>query len=244
MNCSDISALAPIYLSGELDAARAQDFAAHLGNCAACKRELGQQSAFDELLRNSVLAEPVYNTHVDQRVRESIRAERKTAHRWRLAVAAIAAVLLLAIIGYRALFTARNQPVYAAAARDHRLELVDNQPRKWITDRAAIATLAERQGLPGSVISTYAPAGYHLAQGKLCYLDGRVFLHLVYANDAGSFSLFLRQHDDTATSGVQVETFARERVAGFEKAQLTVLIVGEGSSDQAVLLAKSAEAAL
>ncbi len=30
MNCTDISTLAPLYLSGRLDSARATDFAAHL----------------------------------------------------------------------------------------------------------------------------------------------------------------------------------------------------------------------
>jgi len=243
MNCSDISALAPLYLSGELDAARAETLSAHLRNCPDCRRELRQLTAFDELLRTNVLAEPVDSSLVDERVRETIRAERRASRRWPLAVAAIAAVLLAAIVGYRLM--SRTKSVYAAAARDHRMEIVDRHPRKWLTDRASIEGLAQRQGLPGSVISAFAPAGYHLAQGKLCLLDGRVFLHLVYAGESGSFSLFLRRPDDARTSdGIQTETFAAEHVAGFQRDQLSALIVSEGSDNSALNLAKSAAVAL
>jgi anti-sigma factor RsiW len=239
MNCSDISGIAPLYLSGELDAARAETFSAHLGNCADCRRELGQQSAFDELLRNSVLAEPVDSSLVEQRVRQSIHAEHRSSRGWLVAVAAIAAMLLVALVGYRLMFPPRTQPIYAAAARDHRLEIVDRQPRKWVTDRASMEGLARRQGLPASVVSAFIPAGYHLAQGKLCLLDGRVFLHLVYTDESGSFSLFLRRPDDAGTtSGIQTETFAGEHVAGFQRDQLSALIVSEDNN--ALPLARSA----
>jgi anti-sigma factor RsiW len=241
MNCSDISALTPLHLSGELDAARMETFSAHLRNCPACRQALGQQTAFDELLRTSVLAQSVDDSPVNERVRERIRAERRAKRRWQVAVAAIAAALLMAILGYRLI--SRTKSVYAAAARDHRLEIVDRQPRKWVTDRASIEGLARRQGLPGSVVSAFVPAGYHLAQGKLCLLDGRVFLHLVYAGESGSFSLFLRRPDDARTSGgIQTETFAAEQVAGFQRDQLSALIVSEDNN--ALLLASSAAAVI
>ena len=47
MTCSDISALAPLYLSGELDSARAKTLSAHLESCPDCRREFEQQAAFD-----------------------------------------------------------------------------------------------------------------------------------------------------------------------------------------------------
>jgi anti-sigma factor RsiW len=248
MNCSDISALAPLYLSGDLDPACAGSFSAHLGNCPACKREMGQQTSFDKLLRASVLAEDIDSSSVDHRVRESIRAGRGTSRRWMFAAAGIAALTLLGIVGYRVVFSPRTQPVYAAAARDHRLEIVDRQPRKWFTDRASIEKLAERQGLAGSVVSAFAPAGYRLAQGKLCLLDGRVFLHLVYTgvsrSEAGNFSLFLRRPDDAIKARVRMETIAAEHVAGFQDGRLTALIVGDQPSDTVLNLAKSAASVL
>jgi hypothetical protein len=122
------------------------------------------------------------------------------------------------------------------------MEIVNRQPRKWVTDRASIEGLAQRQGLPASVVSAFVPAGYHLAQGKLCLLDGRVFLHLVYASESGSFSLFLRRPDDAGTSVVHTETFAAEQVAGFQRNQLSALIVSE--DNDALLLASSAAVVL
>jgi len=250
MNCSDISKFAPLYLAGELDAARAQTFSAHLRNCPACKSELGQQTAFDELLRNSVLAEPVDSSSVDQRVRAAISAGQRTRRKWMFAAAGIAAALMLAIIGYRAMVLSRTKPVYAAAARDHRMEIVDRQPRKWFTDYPAIEKLAGREGLAGSVAANFALAGYRLAQGKLCLLDGRVFLHLVYKNDAGDFSLFLRRSNDgndgndAGVGGIQTNTFAAEHVAGFQHGPLRGLIVTEQPGDSALRLAKLAETVL
>jgi len=245
MNCSDISKFAPLYLAGELEAARAERFSAHLRNCPACKRELGQQTAYDELLRTSVLAEHIDSSGVDQRVRAGISAGgRTTSHRWMFTAAAVAAALLLAIVGFRVTVSSRTKPLYAAAARDHRMEIVDRQPRKWLTDYASIGRLAGREGLSGSVAVDFAPAGYHLAQGKLCLLDGRVFLHLVYMNETGDFSLFLRRSDDAAIAGIQAETFSAEHVAGFQHGQLKALIVTEQAGDSVLRLAQFAETVL
>jgi anti-sigma factor RsiW len=244
MNCSDISKFAPLYLAGELDSAREQAFSAHLRSCPACNRELGQQTEFDELLRNSVLAELVDSLSVDQRVRAAIGAGQRSRRRWMFAAAGIAAALILAIAGYRAIVLSRTKPVYAAAARDHRMEIVDRQPRKWFTDYAAIEKLAGREGLSGSVAANFAPAGYRLAQGKLCLLDGRVFLHLVYKNDAGDFSLFLRRSDQADPGAIQTNTFAAEHVAGFQHGPVRALIVTEQPGDSALRLAKLAETVL
>ena len=253
MNCSDISKFAPLYLAGELEPARAETFSAHLRNCPACKRELGQQAAFDEALRASVLAEHIDTWSVDQRVWAGIGAGQRNLRRWIFAAAGIAAALLLAVLSYRAMVSSGTKPVFAAAARDHRMEIVDRQPRKWFTDRASIEGLAGRVGLPDSAVASFAPAGYHLAQGKLCLLDGRVFLHLVYAEGsedssaAGDFSLFLRRSDDAndaSAQGIHTDTFAAEHVAGFQHGPLRALIVTEQPGESVLRLAKFAETVL
>jgi anti-sigma factor RsiW len=245
MNCSDISAFAPLYLTGELEAVRAQNFAAHIKVCPACRRELEQQQAFDDLMRTALLAEEVDNAPIDQRVRAVIQSDRRVLRRRILATAGIAAVLVLAALGSRMIFRARTTPVYAAAARDHRLEIVDRQPRKWFTDRAAIEALAGRQGLSNAAVTALAPAGYRIAQGKLCMLDGRIFLHLVYVNDAGNFSVFLRRPGDVAEAGaIHADTIAAQHVAGFERGPWDGLIVTEQAGDAASRLATLAAAAL
>jgi anti-sigma factor RsiW len=244
MNCSDISAMTPLYLAGELDSARKEAFVGHLRNCPACRRELEQQTAFDEMLRASILAEPVDSSSVDHRVRASIGAGRRTSRRWMSTAAGIAAAALLAALSYRMMVSSRTKPIYATAARDHRMEIVDGQPRKWFTDDASIQELAGQVGVAGSVIAAFVPAGYHLAQGKLCFLDGRVFLHLVYKDESGNFSLFLRRSDDSSPAGIHTNNFAEEHVAGFQHDALSALIVTEQPGDSVLYLAKYAQTIL
>jgi anti-sigma factor RsiW len=242
MTCSDISALTPLYLADELDSAREEAFAAHLRNCPACRRELEQQTAFDEMLKASILAEAVDSSSVDHRVRTSIGAGQRTSRRWMSTAAGIAAAVLLAVVSYRTMVSSRTKPIYAAAARDHRMEIVDGQPRKWFTDDASIQGLAGRVGVP--VVAAFVPAGYHLAQGKLCTLNGRVFLHLVYRDESGNFSLFIGPSDDSAFAGIHTNNLAAEHVAGFQHDGVSALIVTEQPGDSALYLAKYAQTIL
>lgn len=252
MNCSDVSRFAPMFLAGELDSARKEEFSAHLRQCTACGQELERQSALDQLLRQRLLAEPVDSAAVAERVRERIRLgqdwpeeRRRVPLRRVFALSGIAAMLLLGVVSYRAKFAPRPRPFDAAAARDHRVEVVEGQPRKWRTDRASIETLAARQGLSWSVLASLAPPEYHLAQGRYCFLNGRVFLHLVYADDAGNFSLFLRAGDaPNGGESIRTDAFAAEHVASFERGRVSALIVTEQSEDAVRRLAKLAEAAL
>ena len=236
MNCAAVLNLAPLYLTGELEAERAAELAAHIKDCASCAWELGQQKAFDATLREAVLAEDVDSSRVERNVRLVVGEPvgQASGRRWMFALAGFAALLLVVV------FLMRARPVYAAAAKDHRLEIVELQPRKWSTDRASIAALAQRQGVPDSAIDGIAPAGYHLAQGKLCFLDGRIFLHLVYLNEAGKVSVFLRPAD--RVEGMHAESHGAEHVAGFQDRKLSALFVTEQSGDAAMQFARSAAA--
>ena len=238
MNCAAVLNLAPLYLTGELDPERASEVALHIKDCAPCARELVQQKAFDSMLRETMLAEHVDSARVEHNVRLVVgeQSRQGSPRRWMLAVASLAAVSLLAV------FLTKARPVYAAAAKDHRLEIVELQPRQWSTDRTAIAGMAQRQGVPDSAIDHIAPAGYHLAQGKLCFLDGRVFLHLVYADDLGRVSVFLRPAD--RVEAVHAENHGAEHVAGFQDRKLSALFVTEQAGDAAVRFARAAAAVI
>jgi hypothetical protein len=238
MNCAAVLNLAPLYLTGELEQERADELTAHIKDCASCAWELGQQKAVDALVRETVLAEAVDSSRVEHNVRLVVGEPvgRGSGRRWMFALAGLAAVLLLGV------FLMRARPVYAAAAKDHRLEIVELQPRKWSTDRAAIAALAQRQGVSDSAIDRIAPVGYHVAQGKLCFLDGKIFLHLVYAGGEGKLSVFLRPAD--RIEAVHAESHGAEHVAGFQDRKLSALFVTEQSGDAAMRLARSAAAVI
>jgi len=248
MNCSDISTLSPLYLAGELDAERAAAFAAHIATCTECKRELERQTEIDALLRAGIMAETTDTSAVDQRVLHQIQGSHRRSSRKAAFALAIAALLLLAALGYRSILSKRMNTTQAAAARDHRVEIVNAQPRKWITKASAIENLAASQGLPGAAIARFAPAGYHLAQGRLCFLNGRIFVHLVYANPVGVISIFVRKPVGLAAAefgtAARANDFGDEHVAGFEKSYLTAVVVTEQSSGEAMRLANSLAATI
>lgn len=238
MNCTQILELAPLYLSGELDPPRGEQFSQHLRICPACAHKIDEQRAFDSLFRESVLAEPVDSGRVEKRVWELIAGK----SRRRMVAAGIAAVLLAGVIATRIALKPVSTPVYAAAARDHRVEIVDAQPRKWLTERNSISALAGGQGVSLSRLDAIAPSGYRLERARLCFLNGKIFLHVVYAGKAGNLSVYLRRGD--SVQQVRAEKQGAEHVAGFQNHQLIALVVTEQSGDAAERFARSAAAIL
>jgi len=254
MNCKDIATFCPLYLSGELDAPRTLTFAQHLQTCEACAGEIEEQTRLDALLRSSVLYEQIDSAALDQRIREHIASERPAfSIRWLAAAAGIAAMLLAGTLGYRAVVASHPPPLCVEAARDHRNEVTDRQLRRWLTDPKAIADLARKIGLPESLVTAPVAAGYRLERGKLCRLDGRTFLHLVYAQGAREFSSYLRLLDAQPRAGFTRETTAkvvhkadsgREHIAYFQTGQLTAMFVSDESGDAALSFARFAARAL
>jgi anti-sigma factor RsiW len=239
MNCSDTSRLTPLFLSGELDEVQANAVADHLTICEACARDIGQLKTIDENLRERLREEPVDATRIEQQVRASIRSE---SRKRLFASLAVAAAILLAFTGYRVLLASRTTAIYSAAANDHRREIVEGQPRSWQTDQHAIIGLAEAQGIPAATATALAPAGFHLAQGRLCFLNGRVFVHLLYKDANGNMSLFLRAQQTPHFSDRGAEAFGMEHVSGIQKNNLTALAVSD-QSDAAARRVSSALAA-
>jgi anti-sigma factor RsiW len=251
MICSDVSSLIPLYLTGELDEARARELNRHMRDCAECASEVSQQAAFDARLRAAVLAEPVDSKPVETRVLQTIAAEKRPGTwRWGLTAAGIAAALVAGVtgvLGYRAAFSHNFATVatgaVAAAARDHRMEIVDRQPRRWRTDLASVNELAAREGISTAMIAAIAPADYHFQEGKLCKLDGQIYLHLVYSDLTGkrNFSLFLdRQNDGTGKKAIYSASLGAECIAGFAKDRHNAMVVTDQSPDAALQFARFA----
>ncbi len=251
MNCNDLATLCPLYLSGELDPAGRTALAEHLQVCRACATELERQRQLDTGLRDSILSEPIENAALDQRIRLRILAERHHSRMRRLAIAAgLAAILFGGSLGYRSILRAKAPRLFADAAQDHRNEVVRRQPRTWLTDPKRMADLAQRNGIPAQVLATLMPPGYRLTEAKLCRLDGRIFLHLVYAQGDGQFSTFLRARDAQPLPGAIRETdngkplyelaSGVQHIASFQTDELTVVFVTDGSGTAALSLARFA----
>jgi hypothetical protein len=251
MICNEIMELAPLYWTNELDAARLAAFREHILVCAECKEAMDEQHALDSSLRETVLAEPVNTHNLEARVLHAIAEPpapiRMRGPLWRVASIAAAAVLLLTtFFVYRTISNSRVAKVYADAADDHRDEVIQQQPRKWLTDQERIAALAERHGVSIATLSSMAPAGYHLDRARVCRLNGRSYLHVVYSGTKGAqeYSAFLRKRDGESLPGsvheksngkeIHVATRGADHVAGVQSADLTAFIVTDLPGDAAL----------
>jgi hypothetical protein len=224
-------------------------------------QELERQARLDAELREAVAWEPVDAGSVDRRVRERISAEAGGSarmgplrRRWVIAAIGAAAALLIVAAGYRGLLGPRVARVYADAALDHRLEVVQKAPRPWKVDPSEVAAMAEKQGIPVSAPVALSSGPYRLERAKLCFLDGRIFLHLVYSDGTQEFSVYLRQRGAESLPGRARETDnsrvlrtsnpGGEHVASFQTDRLTVMVVTDQSSDAALHFARFAATAL
>jgi anti-sigma factor RsiW len=236
MNCREIEELGPLYLSGELEEDRKAQFRAHLAECRSCASLLERQIAIDSRLRDAVSTELPDAMAVQQAVSRRIRMERA----WRFAAAA-AAIVLAAVSGYLSL---RPQPVsrlYADAALDHRLEVMEHQPRRWRSDPAEIEKLAARYELSNA--GALAPEGYRLEHAKMCGIDGKPALHLVFTNGNKEVSVFIRAWagSDKVLHAVNVGS---EHLAGFGTDRVEAIVATGGSSGECLEFARFAAGVL
>lgn len=250
MNCKDIAELAPLYLSGEISgaiyASQHDRFHAHLAECRNCTAQLERQVALDTRLRDAFSSELPDASTLEQSVRARIARDR--SRRWTLVAASAAAVLFAALLGYRMLQPDRLFPdrLFYDAARDHRMEVVEHQPRRWRTDPADIGKLTARYGL--SNLSLIAPAGYRLERAKMCGLDGAAALHLVYTNGAQEFSFYVRTRtgaaDGLLAKSLRTKSVGSENLARFQTDRLEAVIVTAGSSEECLQFAHIAAGVL
>jgi hypothetical protein len=255
LNCSEILPLLPAYLEGELDSRRAAEFDAHFQTCASCLEELEWQAQVDARVRDAVLSEPIDIADLDRLIRQNLSAElhrnarqqfESVRRRWAAATISVVAILLLLGVGYHNLFGQRAAGVYAAAAADHRVEIVEQQPRAWFTNPPQIEGLAESQGVPPAAVQVFASGTYHLDRGKLCWLDGRIFLHLGFSAGARRFSLYLRPREVGGLPPGALDSMnaGSEHVAAFQTSRLAAIVVTSEPGDAAPQFAQFASAKL
>ncbi|MBZ5602425.1 MAG: zf-HC2 domain-containing protein [Acidobacteriia bacterium] len=240
MNCKDVLGLSALYLSAELDSERMGEFRRHLESCSACSSEIEHLVDLDARVRDAIAAEPVETAAVEQRVRAEIAGGSR--RRWIGIAASVAAAVVIASAGYRV--WAAPDRICAAAADDHQREVVEGARRAWRSDAASIAELADREGLSSVAVQRLAPEGFQLEKGKLCRLDGRVFLHLVYSGASGTVSVFLRQRDANPIASIRDATAGAEHVAYFDTDRVSALVVSDGSKESALKVARFAERVL
>lgn len=194
---------------------------------------------FDQRVRASILAEELDTARLEHSIRERIRRPRVA--RWALATAASIALVIAGGLAYRAFF----QPtplICVAAARDHNYEIVNGAPREWLSDPAAILSLAAQQGVPSTAIAALATIGYRWEGGRLCSLNKQIFLHLTYSKDDLELSVYLRPGgpQSPVDRAVHEASVGTEDLAYFQTDRLTAVFVAEHSPAEALAFARAA----
>src|SRR5580698_1927632 len=186
----------------------------------------------DERLRAAVLAEQIDTSSLERSIRKRIRRPRVAL--WLAGVAACIAILIAAF------FRPQTPPLCVAAAEDHRREIVEGEARPWLTDLAAIESLAEKQGVPRSAIAALGTTGYRLERARLCFLKKQIFLHLVYTRDGGEFSVSLRPRGgEPLGNSVQQAEIGLDNLAYFQLHGLTAVFVAHQPGPDVVAFARA-----
>jgi len=189
----------------------------------------------DQRLREGVLADEADPSRVAAAVRAGIQARRVHVRGWVVAAAAIIAMIAASALSYRAFRSEQAiPPLCSAAVQDHQREIIQGEPREWLTDPAAIRSLAQKQGVPASAIAALGSTGYRLERGRLCLLQKQIFLHLVFSKDAHEYSVYLRPPSGLFSGAVQ----GAGQTAYFETARVTAVFVGADAQEFARVSAK------
>jgi len=239
MNCADISEQAPLYLAHELSGPELRAFETHLDGCRTCAEEIELQISIDARLRASIGAEIPNTAELDQAVRRQIQMISLTRRRRFMTVAA---AIVFLVAGSAWWFT-RVPRIYADAARDHQAEVIEHQPRRWRSELAEVNALAARFGLPASSVAALGPAGSILVHARICRLDGKPVLHLVYRSGTREISLFVRRNDGGAATNTPV-LVGREYVEAFRTTRFSAIVVAAGSRTECLHFAQTAAAVL
>jgi hypothetical protein len=179
----------------------------------------------DERVRAAMLAEPVDTSRVAAAVRGQMTPRVRTLPGWVVAAAAVIVTVLAATFSYRTFQKEQIPPVCAAAVQDHQREIVNGEPRQWLTDVSAIQELAKKQGVPPATIAALGSTGYRLERARLCFLQRQIFLHLVYSKQDAEYSVYLRSPGSVAAFDSSVR--GSENLAYFETNRVMAVFVSQ-----------------
>ena len=241
MNCTDIHELAPLWHAGELDAGRRAAFDAHLTGCADCAAEIREQEAADSRLRQAVGNEQLNTKALEDRVMRQIGQERR--RRSLVAATAVAAAVVAVVIARAHSSTpapVANPAVFADAARDHTVEVLQQRQRRWRTDPAEIASLEASQGLSDSDVAGLQNKGYKLERAKICRLGSTPYLHMVYAKAGREFSVYMKVRGADTPSTLESSS-GNLQLASFSRGRVQAIVVTDAPRGECAEFAKAAQ---
>ena len=177
---------------------------------------------FEEQLRREILAETPDASGLVSAVRLQIQREKR--HFW---LKLAAAALLTVGVGTTWLVTRQAKTgVLEAAARDHRVEVVQNKPRHWKMALQSMQPLLEQYHVGWSDVQALLPVGFVLEKAKECRIGGQPTLHLVFSDGKQALSVYVRAAGESI-SRAQL-ALPDEEAAGFRRGALSGIVVTAG----------------
>ena len=246
-DCKTTIPLIGLYADNELESLATSKVSEHLERCALCRREL-------EILQTQkrLLVEGIKSAHYNtSELRASIEAATvraapfrfwsahiSRAKAWTIS-AAVMLVVFMSLYFYQFGGNVRANSLYEAAARDHALCSKASEAADWAQSAPAIAETAKsflkvEMSLPRTVGTDYV-----LVRARLCQLNGKSFLHLVYETPDGRIvSLFICPNTNAIPAGERTLNVDSNRV---EVTRVSDLIVNGTSKASCLLLTVAAD---
>jgi mycothiol system anti-sigma-R factor len=197
VSCEHAGTILHGYLDGELDAARASEFERHLESCPECLAALEAQ----ETLRSALQRAQLYETApvaLRRRIRANLPAASRVKSGFQLfqlrLLAAAAAILLLAIVGWRMI------PSFNQGDQSQVAEMVDAHLRSLqaghLTDVTSTDQHTVKPWFDGKLdfappVRDFATDGFPLQGGRLDVLRGRAVAALVYGRRKHVVNVFV-----------------------------------------------------
>jgi len=196
------------YFDGELDAARAAEFEAHLASCAACAAALARQQALRDAIRGATLyAKAAASLHA--RVRGALPARSSAPPSGRVAWLGAAAAVAIILVGLWRFAPGRGgappeRPMVAAILDAHVRSLLPAH----LTDVASTDQHTVKPWFDGRLdfsppVADLASDGFPLVGGRLDVVAGRSVAALVYGRRRHVVNLFVWPSEEEKTASAR-----------------------------------------
>jgi anti-sigma factor RsiW len=210
--CETAQELIHGYLDGELDLSRSLEVEQHMQECQVCASAYRNQTALRSAFKNSSLYYSAPET-LEKRIRASLRREAKSevgrrsfGWRWLAVGVALASVLLMALVVWRAVPGLRpsgddllaqeivSNHVRSLQLESHRADVISSDQhtvKPWFDGKLDFAP----------PVKDFSSQGFPLIGGRLEYLNNRAVAALVYQRQKHYINLYIWPAEQSDPTG-------------------------------------------